>query len=175
MITRLAAMPGKTLTASLLVVALASAAGLSGCGSSGTEGEIPQSNAAQLNADLGAVRTSCEDGNAEGAASAASQFRDDVNSLPAPAGEDLKQKLRDAQDNLAQLVDQQCGAPSQGGGQSTTESSTAPTSTSTPSTTTTTTTTSTTDTTPPPGNGNGGDNTTGETTTSSDQTGGTGG
>ena len=157
-VTRLAAMPGQRLIAPLFVVALASVAALSACGSSGTEGEIPQSNAAQLNADLEAVRTNCENGDAESAAESASRFKDHVNSLPDTAGEELKQNLRDAQDNLAQLIDDQCGATSHGEERSTTESSTAPTSTSTATTTTSTSSTSTssTDETETQPNGNGG-------------------
>ena len=143
-------------------------AALSGCGSDEISGEIPQANADELNASLDEVRTAVESSPPQctTAKSAADQFVADVNALPADAGSELKDALRDAGDNLRVLVDEQCA--STGTTDTATSTTTTPTtsSTSTTSSTTTPTTTHTTDTTsttsttteeqPPPGNGNAG-------------------
>jgi hypothetical protein len=151
-----------------LVALLAAVAALSGCGSQDDiNGQIPATNADQLNAALNTVDTAVESNDCSTASSGADGFIDAVNELPATAGADLKAALQEAGANLRALVDDQCpptGATGPSGAQppatsstpSTTESSTSSTTDST--TTTTTTSTSSTEETQPQGDGNGGDN-----------------
>jgi len=171
-LTRLAAMPGTNKIIPLLAL-VAAVAALSGCGSGGDiNGQIPATNADQLNASLDAVRAAAQANppDCEAAASQADQFVNLVNDLPESAGTDLKTALRNAGGNLQQLLNDQCpptGATGPSGAQppassstsSTTDSSTTTSTTDTSTTdTTTTSTTSSTDQTPPPGHGNGGGN-----------------
>jgi outer membrane murein-binding lipoprotein Lpp len=165
-LTRLAAMPGTNRIPPLLAL-VAAVAALSGCGSSDDiKGQIPATNADQLNAALDTVSSAVASNDCATASSGADGFIDAVNELPATAGADLKEALQEAGANLRALVDDQCppsGATGPSGAQppassstpSTTESSTSSTTDST--TTTTTTTTSSTEETQPQ-DGNGGDN-----------------
>jgi outer membrane murein-binding lipoprotein Lpp len=192
-LTRLAAMPGTNKIFPLLALCAAVAA-LSGCGSGDDiNGQIPATNADQLNASLDAVRTAAQANppDCEAAASQADQFVNLVNDLPESAGTDLKAALRDAGGNLQQLVNDQCpptGATGPSGAQppassstpSTSESSTTSSSTDTTETTTTSTTSSTQQTQPPghgngAGNGGGNGNGGGEDGGTGGGTGGTGG
>jgi hypothetical protein len=154
-ITRLAAMPGTKRTGALLALAAAIAA-VSGCGSNEIGGQIPQTNADELNAALSGVQTAVQSTppDCATAASDADQFVRAVNDLPESAGKDLKDALRDAGGNLEQLVSKQCTAPqtttttqTQPTKSSSTTSSSTTSSTSTSSTTTTSTSTGTTTTT----------------------------
>src|SRR6476661_3817900 len=167
-LTRLAAMPGTNKIIPLLAPVVAGAA-LSGCGSGGDiNGQIPATNADQMNAALNTVRTAVASNDCATANSGADGFVDAVNEVPATAGADLKQALQDAGANLRALVSEQCpptGATGPTSTQSTSSSSTTEPSTSTTSSSTTTssttTTTSSTETSPqgdgnPGGNGNGG-------------------
>ena len=168
-LTRLAAMPGTSRIPPLLAL-LAAVAALSGCGSQDDiNGQIPATNADQLNAALNTVDTAIESNDCATANSAAHGFVDAVNQLPATAGTDLKEALQEAGANLRDLVTTQCpptGATGPSGAQppatsstpSTTESSTSSTADTTTTTTTTTTSTSSTEQTQPQGHGNGGDN-----------------
>lgn len=140
-------------------------AALSGCGSDEIDGEIPSTNAAELNAALAAVRTATESSppNCGDAASGAEQFVAAVNALPADPTAELKAELQAAGDNLRTLVGNQCAATEPTGptGTQTQEPSSTSTTSSTTSSTTDTTDTTTTDTTTstdetnPQGNGNG--------------------
>jgi hypothetical protein len=140
-------------------------AALSGCGSDEISGEIPQDNAAELNAALADVRAATESTppDCEDAASGAEQFVDAVNLLPADPTDELKAELQAAGDNLRTLVDNKCAATEPTGptGTQTQETSSTSTTSSTTSSTTDTTDTTTTDTTTstdethPQGNGNG--------------------
>jgi hypothetical protein len=161
-------MPGTSRIPPLLAL-LAAVAALSGCGSQGDiDGQIPATNADQLNAALNTVDTAVASNDCATANSGADGFIDAVNELPATAGADLKEALQEAGANLRALVDDQCppsGATGPSGAQppassstpSTTESSTSSTTDSTTTTTTTTTSTSSTEETQPQ-DGNGGDN-----------------
>jgi outer membrane murein-binding lipoprotein Lpp len=162
-------MPGTNRIPPLLAL-VAAVAALSGCGSGDDiKGQIPATNADQLNAALDAVRAAAQANppDCEAAASQADQFVNLVNDLPESAGTDLKAALRDAGGNLQQLVNDQCpptGATGPSGAQpassstpSTTDSSTTSSSTDTTETTTTSTTSSTQQT-QPPGHGNGAGN-----------------
>ena len=161
-------MPGTNRIPPLLAL-LAAVAALSGCGSEDDiDGQIPATNADQLNAALNTVRTAVASNDCATANSGADGFIDAVNELPATAGADLKEALQEAGANLRALVDDQCpptGAtgpsdtqpPATSSTPSTTESSTSSTTDSTTTTTTTTTSTSSTEETQPP-DGNGGDN-----------------
>jgi len=136
-------------------------AALSGCGSDEIGGEIPPSNAVELNDSLEGVRTAVESSPPQCATanSNADQFVAAVNELPATAGADLKEALREAGVNLQQLVSDQCastGATGPSGPQPTSSSTTSSHTTTTSSTTdTTATTTSSTQETQPQNNGNG--------------------
>ena len=161
-VIRLAAMPGKNRLPPLLVLLFVVAA-LSGCGSDEISGEIPETNAADLNAALDRVRFATESSppNCEDAALGAEQFVQAVNALPADPAAELKPELQAAGDNLRTLVENQCAATEPTGTQpqetsSTTSSTTTSSSTTEPTNTTTTSTTTSTDETQPPGNGNGG-------------------
>ena len=92
-ITTLAAMPGTKRLGALLAL-LAAVAALSGCGSDEISGEIPPKNADELNAALRAVNGAIAVQNCDGASSAAQEFVDEVNELPATAGTELKTELR---------------------------------------------------------------------------------
>jgi hypothetical protein len=160
-------MPGKHGLRALLALS-AIAVALSGCGSDEISGEIPAQNAEDLNAALAGVSNAVASQDCETAASQADEFVDQVNVLPADAGEELKAELRDAGENLQTLVDAECpdrGTSSSSTSSTTTTSDTTDTtttdttqSTNTDTTTTDTTTTDTTTTTiqTQPGNGNGG-------------------
>jgi hypothetical protein len=136
-------------------------AALSGCGSDEIGGEIPPSDAVSLNTSLEGVSAAVESSPPQctTAESNADQFVADVNELPATAGADLKEALREAGVNLQQLVSDQCasaGATGPSGPQPTSSSTTSSHTTTTSSTTdTTATTTSSTEETQPQGNGNG--------------------
>jgi hypothetical protein len=166
---RLAAMPGTNrLCAPLGLVAAVVA--LSGCGSSDVGGEIPQADAAQLNASLDAVNSAIASNDCATASAQADAFVQMVNDLPASAGTELKDALRNAGENLEGLVADQCSTTGSTSTKTTSSSSSEPTTSSTSSSTTsssttststdTTTTTSTTSTTEtkPPGGGNQGGN-----------------
>jgi hypothetical protein len=163
-VIRLAAMPGiKRLTP--LLALLAVLATLSGCGSDELSGEIPQENADALISALREVNGAIALDDCDGASSAAQDFGEFVDQLPATAGAELKTALREAGDNLEGLVSQECastGSTSTTSTQPTTEPTTSSTTEETEPTTTdetTTTTTTTEETTPdedgsgPPGNG----------------------
>jgi hypothetical protein len=140
-----------------LLAVLAVLATLSGCGSGEISGEIPQENAQDLNAALEDVRTAVESGpqGCTEADSAADQFVDEVNALPADPAAELKAELQAAAHNLRTLVDNQCAST---GTPDTTSPTTTPTTeptTTEPTTTEPTTTEPTTEEPPPPGNGNG--------------------
>ena len=164
-ITRLAAMPGTNGLPPLLALLFVLAA-LSGCGSDEISGEIPEANAADLNAALAAVRTATEQSPPQcaDATLGAEQFVEAVNALPADPAAELKAELQDAGENLRTLVAQQCATtePTEPSGtqpqetSSTTSTTTTSSSTTEPTDTTTTSTTSSTDQTQPQGNGNGG-------------------
>ena len=163
-LTRLAAMPGTNKIIPLLAL-VAAVAALSGCGSGGDiNGQIPATNADQMNAALNTVRTAVASNDCATANSGADGFVDAVNELPATAGADLKQALQEAGANLRTLVNDQCprsGATGLSGAQPPASSSTPSTTDSANSSTTDTTTTSTTSSTEqtqPQGNGNGGGN-----------------
>jgi hypothetical protein len=163
-LTRLAAMPGTNKIIPLLAL-VAAVAALSGCGSGGDiNGQIPATNADQMNSALNTVRTAVASNDCATANSGADGFVAAVNELPATAGADLKQALQDAGANLRALVSEQCpptGATGRTGPQTTESSSTEPsTSTTSSSTTTSSTTTSSTSSTEtsPQGNGNPGGN-----------------
>jgi hypothetical protein len=178
-ITRLAAMPGFSRLAGLLVLA-GFVAALAGCGSDDISGTIPADSATQLNAQLETVSRDVQAGDCTGATSAASEFGDIVDGLPAEAGTELKDALRTAGNNLEGLVSTQCaptGATGETRSQPTTSTSTSttePPPTTTTSSTTTTTETTTTEETKPQENGGGGDNTGGGTDGGGTDGGGTG-
>src|SRR3954454_13416735 len=143
-------MPGTYRIAPLALVAAVVA--LSGCGSGDDiNGQIPQDDAAQLNGALDAVNSAIESNDCATASSQADDFVQVVNGLPASAGTELKDALRNAGENLEALVADQCAPTGSTSTQSTSSSSTEPststTSSSTTSNSTTTTTSSTADTT----------------------------
>jgi hypothetical protein len=143
-------------------------AALSGCGSDEISGEIPQTNAAELNAALDTVRQATESSPPDcvDAAQGAEQFVEAVNALPADPAAELKPELQDAGENLRTLVDEQCASTEPTGPSSTQPQETSSTTTTTDETSTTTDETSTTtdetstttDEQPPPGDGNGNGN-----------------
>jgi hypothetical protein len=137
---------------------------VAGCGSNDLNGTIPQPNADTLRADLAQVQEAAARGDCATARSNAEQFKLDVNVLPATAGTDLKDALRDAGDQLVRLASDpsEC-TPSEATGETgaqTTGSSTTSTTSAPPTTTSTTTSSPTTTSTkeqPPPPAGGGGD------------------
>ena len=176
-------MPGTNRLPALLAL-VAAVAALSGCGSGDINGQIPQTDADELNAALSGVQAAVQSTppDCATAASDANQFVTAVNALPESAGKDLKEALRDAGGNLEQLVNEQCaptGVTQPTQTQSTHSSSSTPSTTTSSSTTSdTTSTTSTTSTssteTTTHGNGNGGGGGSGDGGTGGG-TGGTGG
>jgi outer membrane murein-binding lipoprotein Lpp len=153
-------MPGKHGLRALLALAAAGVA-LSGCGSDEISGEIPATNAGDLNTALAALSAATEQTPPDclAARSRADQFVATVNLLPATAGE-AKEELQGAAAHLRELVDAECpdtdtsGSPTTS---STTTSDTTDTTSTEPTTTTTDTDTTTTTTTeePPPDDGGG--------------------
>ena len=134
-LTRLAAMPGTNKIIPLLAL-VAAVAALSGCGSGDDiNGQIPATNADQLNAELNTVRSAVASNDCVTASSGADGFIDAVNELPATAGADLKAALQEAGANLRALVEDQC-PPTGATGPSDAQP---PASSSTPSTTDSTT------------------------------------
>jgi hypothetical protein len=161
-------MPGTNRILPLLGL-VAVVAALSGCGSGNDiNGQIPAEQAAQLNGALSAVNSAVQSNDCATANSQSDEFVTLVNNLPASAGTELKEALRDAGTNLQGLVRVQCpptGATGPTGPQTTESSSSTPsTSSSSSSTTTSSTTTTTTSSTEtkPHGNGNQGGNGGGE-------------
>jgi hypothetical protein len=157
-------MPGTNRNLPLLAL-VAVVAALSGCGSGNDiNGQIPAEQAAQLNGALSAVNSAVQSNDCATANSQSDEFVTLVNNLPASAGTELKEALRDAGTNLQGLVRAQCPPTGATGptGPQTTESSSSTPSTSTTSSSTTTTSSSTTTTssteTKPQGNGNQGGN-----------------
>ena len=94
--------PGLAVATALAAAALLAA----GCGG-GSSGDIPASEAAQLQSMLDQVQNAEASGNCSEASTAAQQFVQQVNQLPAAAGADLKAALRNGGLNLQTLVS--CG------------------------------------------------------------------
>ncbi len=161
-LTRLAAMPAKKRLAVLIAIA-AIAAAVAGCGSDEIKGTIPASNAAQLRSDLDAARSRKRERRLHGAKARVQDFVEHVDLLPATSGTALKEALRDAGDNLEQLVQEPCGSGATGaaGEQPTSSTTKEATATDTTATTGTTSNSSTSTTVPseeppsPPGGGSG--------------------
>jgi hypothetical protein len=119
------------------------AAGLAACGSSDSARRkfIPQRSADRLKSELTDVRQAVDDGDCEGAASAISQARTRVGSLPPAVDDQIVKSLRDGLDNLATVAQRECQEHAT---PTTTEEDTSETTTpetTTPETTTTDTTT----------------------------------
>jgi hypothetical protein len=151
-------MPGNHGLRALLALAAAGVA-LSGCGSDEISGEIPAGNAGELNAALDDVRAATESStpNCVDAASAAQQFVNEVNDLPADPTGELKAELQAAGNHLRTLVSDECSTATTETTNSrpTTTEETTPSTTSTTTEETQTTTTTTTEETPPDEGGGG--------------------
>jgi hypothetical protein len=105
----------RTGLAAAALVALA-AGPLASCGSSGDV--IPASRAADLDAQLDAVKTAVDNGNCTAAQQAVAQAKGEVLNLPSSVDAALRDRLQEGVDNLAELVPAQCGS----GGSSTEQS-----------------------------------------------------
>ena len=148
-------MPGITRLFSLLAL-LAILAVLPGCGSDEISGEIPLTNANQMNTALDGVSTAIASQDCEAAATQADAFVNAVNSLPANPSADLKPELQAAGDNLRTLVSDECATTEPTQPTHTQQPTTSSTTSSTEETdTTTTSSTTSTDETEPPSNGQG--------------------
>jgi hypothetical protein len=139
---------------------------LAGCGGDEIDGEVTQDQATALNATLAAVESAVDTDQCEAAQSQVDQFVEQVDGLPAEAGEELKNELRDAATHLEGLIDTECTPPTTTTPPEETTTTAPPEDTTTTTTTTATEppedTTTTTDEEPPngdssgPGGGNGG-------------------
>ena len=148
-----------------LLVALASVASVAavaGCGSSDINGAVSPEEANLLKANLTGVQEAAELGDCDALTTRTHAFLDSVNGLPATAGADLKNALRESANHLTTLANEQCASGTTGPTRSTSSSSTttSPPPTTSPTTTdttapptTSTTTTSTKEESPPSGGG----------------------
>ena len=132
--------PRRALAVAAMTLALT--AGATGCGSDSSDDvTIPQQNADAMLQALDAVQTACQASNSSGARSAANDFVEQVDALPASVGEEAKNALRDAGKNLETLTtsSSDCTVPELT--TTSTEEETTTSSTTTEEETTTTTTT----------------------------------
>jgi hypothetical protein len=99
--------PLRTGLAAATVLALAGGP-LAACGGSGDP--IPASRAADLKAQLDAVKAAVAARNCDGAEQAVAQVKGDVLNLPSSVDEDLRGRLQEGVDNLAERVPAACGS-----------------------------------------------------------------
>ena len=157
-------MPGKKRLS--VLASVATVAALAGCGSSDINGSVSPEDANTLKTDLAGVQQAAAIQDCGALTTRARGFLDAVNALPATAGTDLKNALRESANHLMTLANEQCasGATGPTGHTSTSSTTTSAPPTSSPTTTrsTTTSTTSTKEQPPPQpgggGNPNGGGN-----------------
>jgi hypothetical protein len=151
--SRLAAMPGRALTAPL---AFALAVVIAGCGSS-NDGTIPENDASRLLGALALAQGDLEAGTCDVLISHVNEFSSAVDRLPNSVDESVRDELQKASQNLEQLAQEpdQCSAGTSGA-QGAEPADTSTTSTTTTPTTTTTEETTTTDEEEKPEHGNGG-------------------
>jgi hypothetical protein len=139
--SRLAAMPGRALTAPL---AFALAVVIAGCGSS-NDGTIPENDASRLLGALALAQGDLEAGTCDVLISHVNEFSSAVDRLPNSVDESVRDELQKASQNLEQLAQEpdQCSAGTSGAqgaepaDTSTTSTTTTPTTTTTEETTTT--------------------------------------
>jgi hypothetical protein len=96
-------MPKSTRRAATIALAVV-ALGMSACGGSDDEVEIPAQNADVLLQTLSDVRAAVEAGECTSATTDATQFVEAVNSLPKEVGEQTKNQLREAGENLRAMT-----------------------------------------------------------------------
>jgi hypothetical protein len=112
----------------LTVIAALALAGLAGCGGGDEEGgTIPPENAESMLSQLDGVRSAIDEENCTTAKTDTSQFVEAVNGLPEETGVETKEKLRQAGENLDELIAEECedtGVTGETGPTETTETTT---------------------------------------------------
>jgi hypothetical protein len=93
-----------------IAATMLAAAGLAGCGGGdeGAGGTIPPEHSQSLLAQLEDIRVAIDDDNCTSARTDATQFVEEVNALPEESGVELKEQLREAGQNLDDLVTEEC-------------------------------------------------------------------
>ena len=130
--TRLAAMPNQLRPILLALLLALTAAGVTGCGSSGPDPSIPADQAAILSSKITEIESNVNVGSCLVAADKTDELIADIDNLPSSVNDQVTQALRNGANNLKLLL----ANPDKCQGHTTTQ-----TTTSTPSTTESTTST----------------------------------